>query len=79
MLKGKPAELFPKFWKEMGVTQLCFEEDTEPYGKERDDEIRKLAKKAGKGFFSTQLCFPWLPIPLNAGASAMIPFNHISI
>lgn len=47
VLRGKPTDLFPKFWKDMGVTQLCFEEDTEPYGKERDEEIRKLAKKAG--------------------------------
>lgn len=47
VLKGKPTELLPKFWKEHGITQLCFEEDTEPYALERDKEIRKLAKKEG--------------------------------
>ena len=49
-MKGKPTDLLPKFWKEHGITQLCFEEDTEPYAEERDEEIRKLAKKEGIAF-----------------------------
>lgn len=55
VLKGKPTEQLPKFWKEHGITQLYFEEDTEPYAMERDEEIRKLAKK--EGIASCQLFF----------------------
>ena len=47
VLKGKPDEVFPRLWKEWGVSKLCFEVDTEPYAKQRDTKIRQLAKDAG--------------------------------
>lgn len=35
------------FLQEWGVTHLTFEYDSEPFGKERDAAIVKLAKEAG--------------------------------
>lgn len=35
------------FLQEWGVTRLTFEYDSEPFGKERDAAIIKLAKEAG--------------------------------
>ena len=40
--------MFPQVWKEWGITKLCFEVDTEPYAKERDAKIRKLASDLGQ-------------------------------
>ncbi|XP_013384158.1 cryptochrome-1-like isoform X1 [Lingula anatina] len=45
VLKGKPHEVFPKIFKEWGITRLTFEVDTEPYARVRDAEIIKLAKE----------------------------------
>ena len=47
VLKGKPDEVFPKLWKEWGISKLCFEVDTEPYAKQRDTKMAQLAKDAG--------------------------------
>ncbi|KAG2432367.1 hypothetical protein HYH02_012940 [Chlamydomonas schloesseri] len=47
VLRGKPEEVFPRVFQEWGVTQLCFEHDTEPYAKVRDAAVRKLATEAG--------------------------------
>ena len=47
VLKGKPDEVFPRLWKEWGISKLCFEVDTEPYAEQRDTKIRQLAKDAG--------------------------------
>lgn len=48
VLCGKPEEVLPKVWKDWGVTRLCFESDTEPYAKSRDQKITELAEEAGK-------------------------------
>ena len=47
MLRGKPLEALPAFWRKHGVTTLVFESDTEPYAKERDAAIRALAEADG--------------------------------
>ena len=47
MLRGKPLEALPAFWREHGVTSLVFESDTEPYAKERDAAVRALAEADG--------------------------------
>ena len=47
VLYGKPQELLPEVWSDWGITKLCFEVDTEPYAKERDSAILKLADKQG--------------------------------
>lgn len=47
VLRGKPEEVFPRVFREWGVTQLCFEHDTEPYAKVRDAAVRRLAAEAG--------------------------------
>ena len=47
VVRGNPTEVFPKLFKDWGVTKLTFEVDTEPYAKQRDSDIKLLAKKNG--------------------------------
>ena len=47
VLRGKPADVLPKLFQDLGVTQLCFEHDTEPFAKARDAEVRALCSAAG--------------------------------
>ncbi|XP_031409298.1 cryptochrome-2-like [Meleagris gallopavo] len=47
VVRGQPTDVFPRLFKEWGVTRLTFEYDSEPFGKERDAAIIKLAKEAG--------------------------------
>ncbi|TRY91923.1 hypothetical protein DNTS_029640 [Danionella cerebrum] len=47
VIRGQPADIFPRLFKEWEVTRLTFEFDSEPFGKERDAAIRKLASEAG--------------------------------
>ncbi|KAM3851165.1 cryptochrome-2 [Vipera latastei] len=47
VVRGQPTDVFPRLFKEWGVTHLTFEYDSEPFGKERDAAIVKLAKEAG--------------------------------
>ncbi|XP_064599756.1 cryptochrome-1-like [Liolophura sinensis] len=47
VIRGQPADVFPKLFKEWKITTLSFEEDPEPFGKERDAAICQLAKEAG--------------------------------
>ncbi|XP_077318083.1 cryptochrome-2 isoform X2 [Lithobates pipiens] len=47
VVRGQPADVFPRLFKEWGVTRLTFQYDSEPFGKERDAAIMKLAKEAG--------------------------------
>ena len=45
VIKGKPQESFQKLFKEWNVKKLTFEIDVEPYAKERDASIIKLAEE----------------------------------
>ncbi|KAG5848889.1 hypothetical protein ANANG_G00104240 [Anguilla anguilla] len=47
VVRGQPAEVFPRLFKEWNVTRLTFEYDSEPYGKERDAAIIKMAQEFG--------------------------------
>ncbi|XP_043938506.1 cryptochrome-2 isoform X2 [Protopterus annectens] len=47
VVRGQPTDIFPKLFKKWNITRLTFEYDSEPFGKERDAAIMKLAKKAG--------------------------------
>ena len=47
MVKGSPVEVFPKLFKDWGITKLTFEVDTEPYSVSRDEEIGKIATGLG--------------------------------
>ena len=47
VLRGNPLEVLPYFWREHGVTKLCFEADTEGYARARDAQVVELAKQAG--------------------------------
>lgn len=45
LIRGKPTETFDKLFKDWNVKKLTFEVDIEPYSKERDEEVEKLAEK----------------------------------
>ncbi|XP_052797387.1 cryptochrome-1-like isoform X1 [Mya arenaria] len=47
VVRGKPADVFPKLFKDWGITLLTYEVDTEPYAVSRDEEIDRLAQGAG--------------------------------
>ncbi|XP_074648763.1 cryptochrome-1-like [Tubulanus polymorphus] len=46
VIQGQPANIFPKYFKKWNITHLSFEEDPEPFGRERDAAISKIAKDA---------------------------------
>lgn len=45
ILKEKPLEIFEKLFNDWNVEKLTFETDNEPYSKERDELVTKLAEK----------------------------------
>ncbi|KAL7885370.1 hypothetical protein AOLI_G00056650 [Acnodon oligacanthus] len=47
VVRGQPADVFPRLFKEWNVTRLTFEYDPEPYGKDRDGAIIKIAQEFG--------------------------------
>jgi cryptochrome len=47
IVRGSPKDVFPKLFKEWGVTKLTYEVDIEPYAVERDSIIDGLAKDCG--------------------------------
>ncbi|XP_038663737.1 cleavage stimulation factor subunit 3 isoform X3 [Scyliorhinus canicula] len=47
VVRGQPADVFPRLFKEWNMTQLTFEYDSEPFGKARDATVMKLAENAG--------------------------------
>ncbi|XP_019345657.1 cryptochrome-1 isoform X2 [Alligator mississippiensis] len=47
VVRGHPAEVFPGLFKAWKVTRLTFEVDTEPYSKQRDAEVVRLAAAHG--------------------------------
>ncbi|MBN3321972.1 CRY1 protein, partial [Atractosteus spatula] len=46
VIRGQPADVFPRLFKEWNINRLSFEYDSEPFGKERDAAIKKLASEA---------------------------------
>lgn len=47
VIRGQPADALPKLFKKWGTTSLTFEEDPEPYGRVRDENITTLCKELG--------------------------------
>nr|BAQ55221.1 cryptochrome1 [Chrysiptera cyanea] len=47
VIRGQPTDVFPRLFKEWQITHLSYEYDSEPFGKERDATIQKLASEAG--------------------------------
>ncbi|XP_028649658.1 cryptochrome-2 [Erpetoichthys calabaricus] len=47
VIRGQPADVFPRLFKEWNITRLTFEYDSEPFGKERDAAIIKFAEELG--------------------------------
>ncbi|XP_031635667.1 cryptochrome-1-like [Contarinia nasturtii] len=44
VVRGQATNVLPELFKEWGTTCLTFEEDPEPFGKERDQKIIKICK-----------------------------------
>ncbi|XP_067445312.1 cryptochrome-1b isoform X1 [Thunnus thynnus] len=47
VIRGQPTDVFPRLFKEWQITHLSYEYDSEPFGKERDAAVKKLASEAG--------------------------------
>ncbi|XP_046393096.1 cryptochrome-1-like isoform X1 [Ischnura elegans] len=47
VIRGQPADALPKLFKEWGTTFLTFEEDPEPFGRVRDQNIIAMCKENG--------------------------------
>ncbi|KAJ4361001.1 uncharacterized protein N0V89_001570 [Didymosphaeria variabile] len=47
LIREAPQTLFPKLFEEWKITHVVFEKDTDAYGRDRDDKVKELAKKAG--------------------------------
>ncbi|CAI5664772.1 unnamed protein product [Oreochromis niloticus] len=47
VIRGQPTDVFPRLFKEWQINRLSYEYDSEPFGKERDAAIQKLANEAG--------------------------------
>ena len=47
VLREPAVTLLPKLWKAWKITHLVFEKDTDAYGRQRDDEVQRMAKEAG--------------------------------
>ncbi|XP_052123942.1 cryptochrome-1 isoform X2 [Frankliniella occidentalis] len=45
VIRGQPADALPKLFKEWGTTNLTFEEDPEPFGRVRDQNIMAMCKE----------------------------------
>nr|AJY53622.1 cryptochrome 2 [Nilaparvata lugens] len=47
VVRGQPADVLPKIFKEWGTTNLTFEEDPEPFGRVRDQNVMAICKEMG--------------------------------
>lgn len=47
VVREGPTSILPKLWKQWEVTHLVFEKDTDSYARARDEEVLRLAEKAG--------------------------------
>ncbi|KAG1937016.1 cryptochrome-1 [Pimephales promelas] len=51
VIRGQPTDVFPRLFKEWKISRLSYEYDSEPFGKDRDAAIKKLASEAGVEVF----------------------------
>lgn len=47
VIREAPQTLFPKLLKAWKITHLVFEKDTDAYARERDEQVKQIAKDAG--------------------------------
>eukprot|EP00755_Sulcionema_specki_P014363 Sspe_Gene.56457::Locus_31056_Transcript_1_1_Confidence_1.000_Length_668::g.56457::m.56457/K02295/CRY; cryptochrome len=45
--RGDPVDVLPKVWKAYGITSLYYETDSEPYARDRDARVTRLASESG--------------------------------
>ncbi|XP_008310578.1 cryptochrome-1b isoform X2 [Cynoglossus semilaevis] len=78
VIRGQPTDVFPRLFKEWQITRLSYEYDSEPFGKERDAIIQKVAKEAAVEVMvriSHTLYDPEKIIKLNGGQSP-VAYKH---
>ena len=47
VVRGQPADALPNLFKQWNINYLSFEEDPEPFGKVRDQNIISMCKASG--------------------------------
>ena len=47
VVRGQPTDVFPRLFREWNISLLTFEEDAEPFGREKDAAISMLARDSG--------------------------------
>ena len=47
VIREVPTTLFPKLFKAWKITHLVFEKDTDAYARDRDEQVKGIAKEAG--------------------------------
>ncbi|ELT94302.1 hypothetical protein CAPTEDRAFT_40617, partial [Capitella teleta] len=47
VIRGQPTDIFPKLFQKWDISALAFEEDPEPFGKERDSAVCTKSQDAG--------------------------------
>ena len=47
VLREAPQTVLPKLFRAWKITHLVFEKDTDAYARERDEQVKKIAKEAG--------------------------------
>ena len=47
VVRGQPADALPSLFKQWNINYLSFEEDPEPFGKVRDQNITAMCKENG--------------------------------
>ncbi|EDO38966.1 predicted protein [Nematostella vectensis] len=47
IIQGQPIDVFPKLIKQWNISKLTFEYDSEPFPRQRDLAVKRIAEKAG--------------------------------
>lgn len=82
VVRGQPADVFPRLFREWKTSFLTFEEDSEPFGREKDAAIRLLAQESGVEVAvgrSHTLYDPQLIIKHNSGTAPLTYKKFLAI
>lgn len=82
VVRGTPATVFLRIFKEWRTSLLTFETDIEPYALKRDAEVQRLAKEAGvkvDTFCSHTIYNPDLVIQQNGGNAPLTYQKFLSV
>lgn len=45
IFRGSPTQIFYKFWQELGLSKICFEQDCEPIWRNRDETVKAFCEQ----------------------------------